>query len=687
MSPPKEKIKMKITLADYSGFCFGVKRVLGLTEELLNEGIGVSTLGPLIHNPQEMDRLKKKGLEIANCPEEITNETVIIRAHGLSPTLIDSLRNKKIIDGTCPFVKSIHNLGCDLQKEGYQVVIVGEKNHPEVEAALGWIGPATLIVEENQDLSNFPFFDRIGVVVQTTYPKEALAQIIGGLALKTKELKFLNTVCNATNERQQAVQKLADQVEAVVVVGGRNSANTRRLTAICENSKIPTYQIETPTEIKSSWFKNLNNVGITAGASTPDWMIKEVIVKMTEISQNAQDNNQEGVNTNNQVSAYEETFKNLHSGQIVKGEIVKITSNEVLVDVGYKCDGIVSLNEIKNPDDLKEGDEIEVYIVKMEDREGNLILSKKRADYASAWAKTEELYKNNQFISAKVTEQVKGGLIADIGIRGFVPASQVDRRYIEDLSQFIGQELTFKIIEFDRDKNKVVLSRKAVLEEEIKQKREEVWNKIEEGQIWSGTVTKLTNFGVFVDLDGVEGLVHVSELSWKRVKHPSEVVQEGDKVEVLVLGIDKERERISLGLKQTKPDPWSQADVNYPAGSTVNGTVVRVVDFGAFVQLPDGIEGLVHISQLSHDWVAKPEDAVSVGQQVQVKVLDLNTEEKRISLSIKEANPRPVTEEKEEKIVQSEPANIQTEQQTLPEQQEDRVTIGDLYGDLFEEKK
>lgn len=674
---------MKIVFAEHLGFCFGVKKVLQTTEELLDQGVSVSSLGPLIHNPQEIDRLKEKGLEIVDSPSEINNDIVITRAHGLSPTVINSLKTKEVIDCTCPFVKLIHQFGVNLKSEGYQVIIIGDKNHPEIEAALGWIGADTLIVGKNQDLSNFPFFDKIGVVVQTTYSREDVAKIIGDLALKTKELKFVNTICDATDKRQKAVQKLADQVDMIIVIGGKKSANTRRLIDICSSLEVPAYQIETPKEIESSWLINVKNVGITAGASTPDWMIKEVIKKMTEISQNAQGNNQEGVNLNNQVSAYEETFKNLHSGQIVKGEIVKITSSEVLVDVGYKCDGIIPLNEIKNPEDIKEGDEIEVYIVKMEDREGNLILSKKRADYANAWAKVEEIYENNQPITAKVTEQVKGGLIVDLGIRGFVPASQVDRRYIENLAQFIGQELTFKIIEFDRDKNKVVLSRKAVLEEELKQKQEHIWDTIEEGQIWPGIITKITNFGVFVDLDGVEGLVHISELSWKRVKHPSEVVQEGDKINVYVLNVDKERERISLGLKQTKPDPWTQASDNYPVNSIVTGKVVRIVDFGAFVQLPDGIEGLVHISQLSQDWVAKSEDAVSVGQQVNVKVLDLNTDEKRISLSIKEASPHIETIEE----TNQPETKVNKTEETANNNQDSTVTIGDLYSELFEEKK
>ncbi|HHV72724.1 MAG TPA: bifunctional 4-hydroxy-3-methylbut-2-enyl diphosphate reductase/30S ribosomal protein S1 [Clostridia bacterium] len=684
---------MEIYLADHLGFCYGVRRAMKLTEELLDQGIKVTSLGPIIHNLPEMERLKVKGLEIVENPEDINKENInnqvfIIRSHGLSPDIIASLGDIKIVDGTCPYVKAVHNSGRLLKSQGYKMVIIGEKTHPEVKAALGWIGAGTLVVEDNQDLSTFPFFDKIGVVVQTTFPLQNLGEIIGQLALKTKEMKFINTVCDATQKRQKAVQKLARQVDVVIVIGGKNSANTRRLVSICLNTGVPTYHIETPAEIESSWLKNIKKVGITAGASTPDWMIKEVIKTMTEISHNEQAISQEEVN---QASAYEETFKNLHSGQIVKGEIVKITSNEVLVDVGYKCDGIIPINEIKNPEELKEGDEIDVYIVKMEDREGNLILSKKRADYFNYWAKAEEAYKKGEYVTAKVTEQVKGGLIVDLGIRGFVPASQIDRKYVEDLSQFVGQELTFKIIEFDRDRNKVVLSRKVVLEEELNQKRQHIWDTIEEGQVWKGTVTKITNFGVFVDLGGVEGLIHISELSWKRVKHPSEVVQEGDQVDVFVLGVDREKERISLGLKQTKPDPWTQAAESYPIGSIVSGTVVRVVDFGAFVQLSDGIEGLVHISQLSHDWVAKPEDAVSVGQQVKVKVIDLNPEERRISLSIKEAEPRPdyakeVVEENNKAKTNSEAKNIAEDSQTV-QNNEDRVTIGDVYGDLFQEKK
>ena len=426
----------------------------------------------------------------------------------------------------------------------------------------------------------------------------------------------------------------------MLVIGGRNSSNTKKLVKVCENSGAKTFHIETSAEIKSAWFSATDKVGITAGASTPDWIIKEVISKMDELNNDLK--KQEVENEREGEITYEGTFKDINEGSIVDGTVVKVSDNEVLVNVGFKSDGIIPLNELSNspvekPSDiLKVGDEISVYVLKLEDKDGNLLLSKKRADSIKTWEKLEKAYKNEEEIEGIVTEVVKGGMLADVnGIKGFIPASHSDLRYIPDLNIFVGQKLKFKILELDATKNRLVMSRKLVMEAEKEKLSQQTWASIEEGQVIKGVVRRLTDFGAFVDIGGVDGLIHISDLAWHRVGHPSEIVEENQEIEVKVLKVDKERERISLGLKQVLPDPWENVENKYEIGSIIEGKVVKLVSFGAFVEVEPGIEGLVHISQISKEHIPTPQDVLSVGEKVKVKLLDINAAEKKMSLSIK----------------------------------------------------
>ena len=387
----------------------------------------------------------------------------------------------------------------------------------------------------------------------------------------------------------------------MIVVGGYNSSNTNKLKEICEQECSKTYHIESAAELNSNWFKNVKKAGITAGASTPDWIIKEVINQMKELSETEvkenealQEKNQKQQEQDKKINLqekYENTLKTLQIGDIVQGTVVQVSDNEVMVNVGYKSDGIIPLHELSNKDVspgelVKNGDEIDVYVLKIEDKDGNLILSKKRADIVKAWEKIDELYETQEIIEAKVTEEVKGGLLVSIeGLRGFIPASHVDLQYVPKLSVFVGENFKLKIIEVDRTKNRIILSRKTILEEEYEKKRAETWETIEEGQIIKGKVQRLTDFGVFVDIGGVDGLVHISELSWGRVNHPSEIVTEGEEIDVKVLNVDKERNRISLGIKQTFPNPWESVEDRYTVGSIITGKIVKLVDFGAFVEV------------------------------------------------------------------------------------------------------
>lgn len=688
---------LNLILAEHAGFCFGVKRALNLLEGALNQKKPIYTLGPLIHNPQVVEYFKKRGVKVVENLSQINkqNAVIVFRTHGVSPEIFSEARERglSIIDATCPFVKRVQKKARQLLRQGYQVIIVGDPLHPEVQAINSWCENKAKIVNNQADLNNLHFCDKLGVVSQTTTNKDIWAKIVEDLKQKFPEAKTFNTICNATSQRQKAAKELASAVDLMIVIGGYNSSNTRKLAELCKNIGTKTYHIEEAKELDPAWLKKAKNVGITAGASTPDWIIKEVISKMKEISEKdlmEHETPQGGENLNKEEAVtgqnqdlkekYEETFVTLKPGEIITGTVVQVNENEVMVNVGYKSDGIIPLHELSaesfaSPEEIvKNGDKIDVYVLKIEDKEGNLILSKKRADIKKAWDEIENIYQNKDEIEAEVTEQVKGGLLANVkGLRGFIPASHVALHYVPDLGEYIGKKLKFKIIEVDKKKNRIILSHKIVMEEEQERKRKETWESIEEGQIIKGKVQRLTDFGAFVDVGGVDGLIHISELSWGRVNHPSEVVKEGDEIEVKVLGVDRERGRISLGLKQILPDPWENIEEKYKIGTIITGKVVKLVNFGAFVEVEPGVEGLVHISQISREHIAKPEDVLAVGQEIKAKILDITPEEHKMSLSIREAEGSDYNRKQNETAINSE------------KNERSGVTIGEMFGDLFEE--
>jgi 4-hydroxy-3-methylbut-2-enyl diphosphate reductase len=688
---------LNLILAEHAGFCFGVKRALNLLEGALNQKKPIYTLGPLIHNPQVVEYFKKRGVKVVENLSQINkqNAVIVFRTHGVSPEIFSEARERglSIIDATCPFVKRVQKKARQLLRQGYQVIIVGDPLHPEVQAINSWCENKAKIVNNQADLNNLHFCDKLGVVSQTTTNKDIWAKIVEDLKQKFPEAKTFNTICNATSQRQKAAKELASAVDLMIVIGGYNSSNTRKLAELCKNVGTKTYHIEEAKELDPAWLKKAKNVGITAGASTPDWIIKEVISKMKEISEKdlmEHETPQGGENLNKEEAVtgqnqdlkekYEETFVTLKPGEIITGTVVQVNENEVMVNVGYKSDGIIPLHELSaesfaSPEEIvKNGDKIDVYVLKIEDKEGNLILSKKRADIKKAWDEIENIYQNKDEIEAEVTEQVKGGLLANVkGLRGFIPASHVALHYVPDLGEYIGKKLKFKIIEVDKKKNRIILSHKIVMEEEQERKRKETWESIKEGQIIKGKVQRLTDFGAFVDVGGVDGLIHISELSWGRVNHPSEVVKEGDEIEVKVLGVDRERGRISLGLKQILPDPWENIEEKYKIGTIITGKVVKLVNFGAFVEVEPGVEGLVHISQISREHIAKPEDVLAVGQEIKAKILDITPEEHKMSLSIREAEGSDYNRKQNETAINSE------------KNERSGVTIGEMFGDLFEE--
>ncbi|TYP59867.1 bifunctional 4-hydroxy-3-methylbut-2-enyl diphosphate reductase/30S ribosomal protein S1 [Thermosediminibacter litoriperuensis] len=664
---------MQIIVAEHAGFCFGVKNAVRLLEDLIKKGGKTYTLGPIVHNQQVVKKMENLGVKAVDV-DDISEGNLVIRTHGVPPDVIERARARglNVIDATCPFVKKVQKLAQDLSSKGYTVVIIGDPNHPEVKGIKGWCPGEAVVIENEEDARAFFTDKRVGVVVQTTQTEENVKRIMDILKEKLDLAVFHNTRCNATQQRQEAAKKVAELVNVMLVVGGKNSSNTKKLVQVCQNVGARVYHIETAEEIKQEWFQEVEKVGITAGASTPDWIIKEVITKMEEISKEMENQQRE--------VAYDDEISELAEGKIVEGTVMKVSDKEVLVNVGYKSEGIIPLNELSNlpfssPSEIvKNGDRIKVLILKLEDKEGNLILSKKRADTVEAWSYLEEAFEKKQTVEGRVIESIKGGLLVNVrGLRGFIPASHADLKYVADLSGYVGKDLKLKIIELDRDKKRVVLSHKLFLQEEKEKLKEEIWEKVKEGQVIRGTVKKLTDFGAFVDIGGFDGLIHISDLSWQRINHPSEVLSENQEVEVKVLKVDKERGRISLGLKQLSPDPWDNIEQKYAIGQVIQGRVVKLTNFGAFVELEPGVEGLVHVSQISKKRVATPKDALKEGETVKAKILDIKPEEKRISLSIKQALDDEQPPRKEKK----------NEEKTSVPREELNVTIGDVVGDIF----
>ncbi|GFN37125.1 bifunctional 4-hydroxy-3-methylbut-2-enyl diphosphate reductase/30S ribosomal protein S1 [Tepidimicrobium xylanilyticum] len=625
---------MKIYIAEHAGLCFGVKRAIDIAEKTIAEAGGVNTysLGPLVHNPYVVEKLNKNGLKIIDNIDSIKKGKIIIRSHGIPYNIQKKAEdlNLEIIDCTCPYVKSVQNRVKEYHNKGYKIIIIGDRNHPEVIGINGWCNNEGIIINEIEEAINLPAYKKVYIVSQTTNTHEKFEKLSNIIVQKSEEVKIFNTICNATNLRQKACIELAKKVDAMIVIGGYNSSNTNKLVEISKKYCNNVYHIELPKDLPLHEILKFNTIGITAGASTPDWIIKEVV------------NTMENIDNNEILEAIENTMTKIHRGDIVKGKVIYVTDDEIMVNINYKADGIISREELSSdqnvkPKDLyKEGDEIEVYIVRLDDGEGNVVLSRKRLEIIKSWDELEEAFHNKKVLECTVLTDVKGGLSVLVNrVNGFIPASQVSVNYVSDLSSYIGKKLMARIIDFDKNKRKVVLSSKVIEEEELNKKIEELWNSLEVGKLIEGKVERLTDFGAFVDIGGLDGLIHISDLSWNRVKHPSEIVNVGDIVKVQVLDFNKDNNRISLGLKQTLPEPWDVFLSKRKIGDIVLGKVVNILDFGAFVRLEEGVDGLVHVSQISREHVDKPSDKLKVGQEVLVKIIDINEAEEKISLSIR----------------------------------------------------
>ena len=654
---------MPYVVAAPSGYCAGVRRAMetafAAAREAREKGIPCYSLGELIHNPEAVNALKEAGVMPVRGPGDAEmGGIILLRSHGVAPETEKKCWDLglDVRDCTCESVKRLHQTVRQAGLDGLPVILVGDRNHPEVQGTAGWkMGPCH-IVGSMEDARALPPMDAALAVSQTTFPMAAWEEIIGLLKEKIPHLKIQCTICPATQNRQKAAQALAKKADAMVIVGGRNSANTRKLYELCAALCPRTCLVERAEEIPPH-FADIHTeyIGIAAGASTPDWSFKEVVTHMNDMEHIDQEV-QEPVAAEAEGQALtmddvDKTLVRIRTGQTVTGTVVQITDDEVCVNIGYKSDGLIKRADLVDRD-VNLGDEIEVEVVKVNDGEGNVLLSQRNIVNRKAWEALMEKYEKGEYIDAVGKEAVKGGLLASVegGVRAFVPASQLAQRYVEKIGQFVGQPMKLKIIDVDKQKKRIVASRKQVIEEESAARKAAAWAKLEEGAVVKGIVRRFADFGAFVDLDGVDGLIHVTDLAWSRVGHPSEVLQINQEVEVKILSLDPERERIQLGYKQLQPKPWDNIEEKYPVGSVIERPVVRIRPFGAFIALEPGVDGLVHISQVALTRVAKVEDVLTVGQNVRVKVLAVDPEAKRISLSIREVLADEAMEENGEQM-------------------------------------
>ncbi len=636
---------MKPVIAERAGFCFGVSRAIKLVEEGIGNHVRIATLGPIIHNSQVVKRLEQKGVRIIDSPSEAeAGETVVIRSHGVPLSVEDELKRLNInyIDATCPFVKKIHNIVAENYKAGRGIIIIGDKSHPEVMGINGRCENTAVViatVEECEKLDK-NVFENGCVVSQTTFERELWKKITKIIKNTCKTTLIFDTICSATNERQKYAEALAENSDSFIVIGGRNSSNTKKLYDIASRRCGNTFLVEGAWELPAQKLKG-NLIGITAGASTPDWIIKEVYIMVDEQAKNIQEKGEQSFAE--ALEQYEQSLVTLNTGDIKVGKVVRVTPTEVYVDLGYKMEGVIAAEELTDDPNVSPeavcnvGDEIEVFVIRVSDIDG-VKLSKKKIDAIKGWKVVEAAYESGDVLEGKIVEAVNRGVIVSTnGCRVFVPASMASEKFTSDLSTLVGNDVRFKIINIreDRRGKKAIGSIKAVAVEERKAKAAEFWANVEEGKHYTGTVKTLTKFGAFVDIGGVDGLIHITQLSWQRIKDPSEVVQVGDVVDVYIIKANKETNKISLGFKKVEDDPWVIAKAKFNVGDVVPVKVVRLVTFGAFVELIPGIDGLVHISQIADKRINKPSDELTVGQVVNAKITDIDWDKKKIGLSIR----------------------------------------------------
>ncbi|MBR2976840.1 MAG: bifunctional 4-hydroxy-3-methylbut-2-enyl diphosphate reductase/30S ribosomal protein S1 [Oscillospiraceae bacterium] len=635
---------MNILTAKTAGFCFGVDRAVALAEQAAASGKPAVTLGPIIHNRHVVQHLTQLGVHEIASPDEVPEGcSVVIRSHGVSKAVYEALaaRGTEIIDATCPFVKRIHTLVASAAEKGRRVVIIGTKSHPEVVAIAGWCEDP-MIFETAEELekwltSSEKSKDSPLLMVCQTTSSQILWEKCREIAKKEcTNCEIFDTICEATEKRQEEALALSKQCDAMIIVGDSHSSNTGKLVDICRQNCRRVFPVDCAADLDTALFQSVNTVGITAGASTPSWIIKEVNNRMSE------EIRVEAVGEENFAELLEQSIKTLNNGDKVTGIVTAIGATEIQVDLGTKHAGYIPVDEfiteagVKVEDVVKVGDEVEAIVVRVNDVEGTAMLSKKRLEAGKVWETIDAVKEEGTVVEATITEENKGGVVASYkGVRVFIPASQTGVPKDGDLASLLKQTVKMRIIEVNKARRRVVGSIKAVSRELRKAAQEKIWSEIEVGKKYRGVVKNIISYGAFVDIGGVDGMVHITELSWRHIKTPDEVVKVGDEIDVYVISYDPEKHKISLGCKTAETNPWTIFTEQYHVGDVVNAKVVKLMDFGAFAEIIPGIDGLIHISQIANRRIGKPDDILSEGQEVEVKITEIDTERKRISLSIR----------------------------------------------------
>lgn len=658
---------MQITLAKTAGFCFGVNRAVTMLYDLVNDGVRVSTLGPIIHNPQVISDLERRGVKILESAENASPDAkIVIRTHGVEKDVLSFCEEKHFdyIDVTCPFVKKIHKIVNENSKPDLPVLIAGDKNHPEVVGIKSYCKGKCYVFNSATELdsifNNVDFDEKnpFIVVSQTTFSTKEWEKCVKKIKLLYTNAIIFDTICNATEERQAEALLLSQKNDIMIIIGGRTSSNTAKLRAVCEPN-CPTYLIETAKELLDIDFCGVNSIGVTAGASTPDGIIKEVLKTMSEILENVNpiDESVNAVSSEKEETAgfaemLEESLNNMSSDQNVVGTVVGFTATEIQVEIaGRKHAGYVPFDEYSDDPsadpkaELKIGDELKLRIMKTNDMEGTIKLSKRLYDRGAVWESLEADDTVHEGVVTGIAGDNKGLFVQSGGIKVFIPASLAKARRSDSLEDMLKTKVEFKIIEVNKQRRKVVGSIREVVAAKRKEVEDAFWANVAEGNVYTGTVRSLTNYGAFVDLGGVDGMIHISELSWTRIKHPSEIVKVGDTVEVYVKELDRENKKISLGYKKVEDNPWEILRRDYPVDSEVECQVVSLTSFGAFARIIPGVDGLIHISQISYKHIGTPAEALKVGDVVKAKIMEIDFDKKRVSLSIKALLDPPAAEE------------------------------------------
>jgi len=749
---------MKIIVAKSAGFCYGVNRAVSLCKETANTYDNCVTLGPIIHNDHVIKELENIGVRVESKIKNIEeNNTVVIRSHGASESEIDTLkkRNINIVDATCPDVKKIHNIVRVESAENRLVIIIGQRHHPEIEAISGWCNNFQIF--ENADelhewlLQNNNAMKPLSFVFQTTSTHSVFNSCCEIIKKVCTNQRIFDTICNATLKRQQEAIEIAKIVDIMIVIGDNNSSNSLKLSEICAQYCSNVFFVQSTENIDFTKIRQADVVGITAGASTPAFIIKEVTLKMkeeinmdgtqveqevietlpepeekqvenaevqdapeataepveetstvTEVTEEpvvedvavvteaeATEEVQEDENTDDETESFEEmlekSIKTLRTGEKVTGIVTSITSTEVSVDLGAKQSGYIPITEFLDDENtnidevIKIGDEIESFVMRVNDVEGMVMLSKKRLDAIKNWDIVDAAKENRTTVSGVVVEENKGGIVVNVkGVRVFVPASQTGLPKSSPMTELLKKQVNLRITEVNQSRRRVVGSIRALQNDERREKADKVWNDIEVGKKYEGVVKSMTTYGVFVDIGGVDGMIHISELSWTRIKQPSEVMSVGDEVSVYVLSFDKETRKISLGYKKSEDNPWTQFTSQHAVGDVVNVKIVKMMPFGAFAEICPGVDGLIHISQITDRRIGLPSEVLSDGQEVDVKITEIDNDRKKVSLSIRaliEPESQPIDEDVEEEHDDGAPVILYDTDAPPPMEEEEEVEV------------